>query len=174
LNIRELSRSTGSRLILRRWIATWIDFAVLFLLLVVAESLLGRDLYQATIWFWVILLFVCHPILEGLAGRTLGRIATGTVVVDGSGGRPGLWRAILRSLLRWIEVNPFLIGGVPAGIVVLMSKHRQRLGDMVAGTYVVRTADLLATSGEGGQEAARRLALSKTSTPDLSSDSHTS
>jgi len=45
---------------------------------------------------------------------------------------------------RLVEVNPLLLGGLPAGIAVAMSRRRQRLGDMLAGTYVVRRKDLAA------------------------------
>ena len=48
----------------------------------------------------------------------------------------------MRTLLRLFEVNPLLLGGIPAAIAVLCSKNRQRLGDMLAGTYVIRTKDL--------------------------------
>jgi uncharacterized RDD family membrane protein YckC len=44
--------------------------------------------------------------------------------------------------LRLIEVNPFLVGGLPAGLVLLLTRRRQRLGDLLAGTYVVRLRDL--------------------------------
>jgi uncharacterized RDD family membrane protein YckC len=48
---------------------------------------------------------------------------------------------MVRTLFRLIEVNPILVGGIPAGIAVLMSAHKQRLGDMVASTYVLRDRD---------------------------------
>jgi uncharacterized RDD family membrane protein YckC len=43
---------------------------------------------------------------------------------------------------RLIEVNPLLMGGVPAGIAVAVSAKRQRIGDMIANTYVVRARTL--------------------------------
>jgi uncharacterized RDD family membrane protein YckC len=42
-------------------------------------------------------------------------------------------------LLRILEVNPLLIGALPASIAILSSKRRQRIGDMLAGTVVVST-----------------------------------
>lgn len=44
--------------------------------------------------------------------------------------------------MRLVEVNPFLLGGIPAGIAVALSTYNQRLGDMLAGTYVVVTKKL--------------------------------
>lgn len=82
------------------------------------------------------------PLTEGLWGRTLGKLFAGTMVVDKAGRVPGLGRALVRTLFRLIEVNPVLLGGVPAGICVLATKRKQRIGDLVAGTYVL-SADTL-------------------------------
>jgi uncharacterized RDD family membrane protein YckC len=156
VDIRELSRKTGENLILRRWAATWIDFIVLLASLAAAQFALGDERYQASLWFWVFMALAYHPVLEGLTGRTIGRRMTGTIVVNENGDTPGIPKAIVRSLLRWIEVNPFLLGGAPAGVIVLANKNRQRLGDMLAKTYVVRTSDLadLARTSSLGPEPA--------------------
>jgi uncharacterized RDD family membrane protein YckC len=61
----------------------------------------------------------------------------GIVVVDPSGGRCGWRRALVRTLLRVVEANPFLFGGLPAGVAILASSRNQRLGDLAAGTLVV-------------------------------------
>lgn len=126
----------------RRWIGAWIDFVVLALFLLVPDAVLGNDLYQRTLPVWLLLLVLYFPVSEGLTGRSLGKVVTGTRVVTAEGDLPGLRRAAIRTLTRLVEVNPFLLGGVPAGIAVLSSRHRQRLGDMAAGTFVVRAADL--------------------------------
>lgn len=47
----------------------------------------------------------------------------------------------MRTLLRLVEVSPFLAGGVPAGIVAAATKTHQRLGDLAAGTFVIRAKD---------------------------------
>ena len=39
--------------------------------------------------------------------------------------------------MRLLEVNPLLFGGLPAGIAILTSERKQRIGDMLAGTVVV-------------------------------------
>jgi uncharacterized RDD family membrane protein YckC len=48
-----------------------------------------------------------------------------------------------RTLARLVEVNP-LGGGLIAAIAVLATKDHQRLGDLWAGTYVVRVEALQA------------------------------
>ena len=63
-------------------------------------------------------------------------------VVDEQWEVPGLKRAFLRTLTRLIEVNPFMLGGIPAGIIAHYSKQGQRLGDMAGGTWVVASRDV--------------------------------
>jgi uncharacterized RDD family membrane protein YckC len=44
---------------------------------------------------------------------------------------------LVRTLLRLLEANPLLFGGLPAGVAILLSGRNQRLGDLAAGTMVV-------------------------------------
>ncbi|GIM92393.1 hypothetical protein Ato02nite_041860 [Paractinoplanes toevensis] len=87
------------------------------------------------LWF-VLFVFLYYVLLEGLTGRTVGKLITGIRVVDAeTGGRPGLLSGIVRTLLRIIDG---LVGYLVALIVVVNSKNRRRLGDMAAKTLVVR------------------------------------
>jgi uncharacterized RDD family membrane protein YckC len=95
------------------------------------------------------------PVFEHIYGRTLGKLVCRVRVVDTAGARPSWGQACVRTLLRLIEVNPALLGGLPAGIAVLTSKKRQRIGDMAANTFVLREEDYryltqLRTFSEGG------------------------
>lgn len=80
----------------------------------------------------IILYFIC---CEGLAGATLGKRLLGLRVVNESGERPGLGRALVRNLLRAIDALPaFSILGM---ILILRSPENTRFGDRVAGTKVI-------------------------------------
>lgn len=70
------------------------------------------------------------------SGQTLGKRAMGLRVIQESGVRIGFLHAVLRNLARPIDRLPFLyaVGGTAA----LFSQSQQRLGDMLAGTIVVR------------------------------------
>lgn len=127
-----------------RWVGTGIDWILLACFLLGPDWLLGNERYQQTLWIWLSLIALYYLLLEGIWGRTLGKLITGIIVVDAAGHPPGIWKAILRTLARLFEVNPFVIGGLAAGIVMLNSKTRRRVGDMWAGTYVVRVKDLRA------------------------------
>ena len=79
---------------------------------------------------------------EGLLGGTPGKLFFGLVVRQISGDRCTWAQIAIRTLLRFVEVNPLLFGALPAGIAVWSTKRRQRIGDWLAGTVVVQRTDL--------------------------------
>jgi uncharacterized RDD family membrane protein YckC len=79
---------------------------------------------------------VYYVVLEGLLGRTVGKMVTGVRVVnEATGYPPGIGKATVRTVLRLIDG---LFGYLIGFIIVLGSSRRRRLGDMAAGTLVVR------------------------------------
>jgi uncharacterized RDD family membrane protein YckC len=71
--------------------------------------------------------------------RTPGKLFTGLKVQMADGRHCSAKAAAIRMLARIIEANPLLFGGIPAGITILSTKRKQRLGDLLAGTLVVST-----------------------------------
>jgi uncharacterized RDD family membrane protein YckC len=142
--IQDLAERSGfGELLVRRFCGTCIDYILLFLFLVLAETVLGKEIYQTTVWVWIGMLPLYFLVTEALWGRSVGKLIMGTVVVDKAGRAPGIIKAAARTVLRIIEVNPLSIC-LPAIIAFAASKRRQRLGDMLGRTYVVRAADLKA------------------------------
>ncbi|MEU4240595.1 RDD family protein [Actinoplanes sp. NPDC026619] len=126
----------------RRIVATLID-SVLFGIFLSVVDVPGRptgfDLttLSAKGSLWLALLAVLYyTFLEGLTGRTLGKLLTGIRVVNAeTGARPGLLSGFVRTLLRIIDgIAAYLV----AMIIVVNSKDRRRLGDMAAKTLVIR------------------------------------
>lgn len=77
-----------------------------------------------------------YLVLEGYLGQTLGKMAVGIkVVAEATGQAPGITGAAIRTVLRIIDG---LLSYAVAFATVLLSPKRQRLGDMAAGTLVVR------------------------------------
>lgn len=73
--------------------------------------------------------------LEGIAGTSLGKVVTGIRITTVEGHRIGFRAAAVRNLMRFIDgLAIYLI----AALSVLLTRRRQRLGDLVAGTVVVR------------------------------------
>ena len=88
------------------------------------------------------LCFAYYVVLEATWGATLGKLATNIRVVRENDGGPIAWRAaVIRNLLRPIDGLVFYLLGF---IVICVSQKRQRIGDEVAGTIVVRRSAQLA------------------------------
>jgi uncharacterized RDD family membrane protein YckC len=70
------------------------------------------------------------------SGQTIGKKAMGLRTIQESGVRIGFYQAAMRSLARPVDRLPllYLVGGIAA----LFSSSQQRLGDMLAGTIVIR------------------------------------
>ncbi len=78
---------------------------------------------------------------EALFGATWGKLLAGLRVVDTGGRRPVLGAVLVRNIVRLVDAWPLLYSVGAIGIVAaLTSPRRQRLGDRVAGTLVVRAS----------------------------------
>lgn len=103
-----------------------------------------------------------HPVVELiLRGDSPGKRAAGLRCVDGHGEAPSAGAVLLRNVMRLVDGLPLLY--ITGFVSVNLSRQRQRLGDMVAGTYVVRApavasekllAELDRVSGAGLDPAA--------------------
>jgi hypothetical protein len=75
-------------------------------------------------------------------GRTLGKAALGLRVVTKEGAPVRFRHAAIRGLLGLVDF--VVLGGFIAVVFILFSRDNQRLGDMVAGTLVLRERSALA------------------------------
>jgi uncharacterized RDD family membrane protein YckC len=130
-----------SSIVVRRWAASMTDLLLLALALLLVVAL-PNELQPWALALWALGVGAYYLVLEWRCGATVGKILFKLRVIGAGGGSPTFQQATIRTLTRLIEVNPLLIGGIPAGIVVLCSKKRQRLGDMAAQTFVLKCADL--------------------------------
>lgn len=136
-----------------RYIARGIDLALqltLIALLFIVTLVIGGGAGGVTIGLisgWaaagfivsVFAVFYFYNVLfEVLAqGRTPGKRATHLRVVREQGTPVDFPASLVRNLLRLIDE---LIFGLPALVAILLTKHNQRLGDLAAGTLVIREA----------------------------------
>lgn len=135
----------------RRLFAWLIDFAILVGYYFIMRSLAimyisymnaGED--NMPFWYnlnslWLIFLtpllvyhFVCEITMNG---QSIGKRILGIKVIDETGSRPGLHQFLLRWLLRSID---FWFIGIPGLLSVLLTQKSQRIGDLAAGTIVIR------------------------------------
>jgi uncharacterized RDD family membrane protein YckC len=131
-----------------RMLALLVDIAVVTTIGRVAEQILaplgflGADFSEA---IKMLAYFVISLVYMGLAewlwrGQTVGKRLLRLRVVDAGGLRLEPSQVMVRNLMRFIDALPalYLVGG----IACLVNRHRQRLGDLAAGTVVTRAPKL--------------------------------
>jgi len=125
-----------------RFLGLVIDWAiqgtVLFVLLVILGAAKFGWLGTTIVLLLVFLVIWGYPIaLETLwRGRTVGKAALGLRVVTKEGGQIGFRHAAVRTALGIVDF--VLTSGAVAVICVLVTPLNQRLGDLAAGTIVLR------------------------------------
>ena len=142
MTAEEISQTYTWHIIINRWGAALIDFIILFLIWWVPYQYIDARYYEILNAISLAIICLYFPVWEGFWGLTLGKLITRIKVVDNDFTPPGFTRALIRTVFRLLEVNPLLFGGVPAGVLVLSSNTRQRLGDRLAHTYVLRVRDI--------------------------------
>lgn len=131
-------------LIIDTVVANLISSILLLLVMLVAAMLatvigsqgleLGLALYFVTSF---LVQYGYMLVLEAVwSGQTVGKRVMGLRVVQDTGVRVTMQHSLLRNLVRLVDNLPifYLVGGV----VALFSENHQRLGDILAGTIVVR------------------------------------
>ena len=106
----------------------------------------------ATLWAY----FVIGEVARN--GRTWGKSRMGLRVVRDDGSRVGALDSVIRNLLRVVDMLP---GNYAVGMVcILLNSKNKRVGDMAAGTVVVRDSRELELHFDGGEES-RQVTLAK-------------
>jgi hypothetical protein len=92
-----------------------------------------------TIGLWLLLCVLYDVLCEVFFnGQTVGKRAVKIKVVSINGNRPKVGQYLLRWVFRLLDFG--ITGGCGAIVTVVLSKNRQRIGDIVAGTAVVKIA----------------------------------
>ena len=131
--------------------ALLLDYLFMFLygitLFIVLSSLI-ENIFGKTFFFFALgilsLPVLCyHVLFESLMnGQTPGKTILKIRVTNMDGSTPGFLAYFLRWILLPIDMFPY--GGIGA-LCILFTKNHQRLGDLAAGTVVVKT---IATSSK--------------------------
>ena len=131
-----------------RMLAFVVDIGVVVTIGKLAEQILaplgflGRDFSEAIkILAYFVISLAYMSLAEWLwRGQTVGKRLLRLRVVDAGGLKLEPSQVIVRNLMRFIDGLPALY--LVAGISCLVSRHRQRLGDLAAGTVVIRAPRL--------------------------------
>ncbi|MFF2345310.1 RDD family protein [Pseudarthrobacter sp. NPDC058119] len=116
---------------------------VLLVLIMLGLAAAGGDLDGAAVRALglaaVVFCLVVVPVgMETLTrGRSLGKLATGLRVVREDGGSIRFRHAVIRGLTGFLEIY-LTFGGLALAVALFNDKSR-RLGDLLAGTYAVRS-----------------------------------
>lgn len=123
-----------------------IDIVILFAWFIVIIFVMGavRPNSSGTdLFFWVFMSVAMLPVMFYdlvselfLNGQSIGKRAIGIKVVMLDGSQPTLGAYLMRWLFRLIDIT--LFSGVVAFITVIVNNKGQRLGDIAAGTTVVK------------------------------------
>lgn len=121
-----------------------IDFTLMALSWILLYYLLFSDSLNFLNDLFRIVVYLLIPYLYPLvyetmaSGQTIGKKIMHIRVVTLDGGGPGMTSFILRWLL--LPFDLFLSAGI-GPLCIFFTRHQQRLGDLVAGTWVVRTQE---------------------------------
>lgn len=127
-----------------RAVAWLIDVLVMLALVLASTQIIGALLpvaggFAAALVFLAIFLvqWWYSALLEWWwGGQTIGKRVVGLRTLSETGVRVGFVQAVVRNLVRIVDLLPalYLTGGASA----LLDRHGRRLGDLAAGTVVVR------------------------------------
>lgn len=93
-------------------------------------------LEDGEVLLWLALVALYFFVCEAIWGQSPGKRVLGLVVVGRDGQRAGVGRVAVRNLLRPIDSFPFYLIGL---LTMLLTEHKQRVGDLAAGTFVTRS-----------------------------------
>lgn len=142
--------------IMDRILAHIVDLVIVALVMLIVGLLLFMSAVLTLGLFWLVrarpLLLIWHPFnllgwlvmigyftfFEGTTGQTPGKRILNIMVVK-EGGKPcDLTSAFVRNIGRILDFLPgFYIVGI---LLILFTEKKQRIGDMVAGTVVVKAS----------------------------------
>jgi uncharacterized RDD family membrane protein YckC len=127
-----------------RFVSALVDLMLQIVLLVgvtgigAAVGAFGNGFGSAVVLIAGFLVFAAYDVLFEVfaAGRTPGKRLNGLRVVRTDGSPVTFFTSAVRNVLRLVDILP---GGYLVGIVtILVTRQNQRLGDVAAGTLVVR------------------------------------
>ncbi len=93
----------------------------------------------------LMVLFGYSVVCETIWARTPGKMAVGLRIVNTAGRPPGFLASSIRSIIGFLELLIVPVGFVPL-VSVLVTRYGQRVGDIAAGTLVIRSRDAMARS----------------------------
>lgn len=120
-----------------RFLAVLIDIVILGII----EAILGAVTHGSGLGSFLafVISLGYYIVMEGQRGATVGKMALGLRVVNVDGTPITMNQSVIRNLLRIVDAIPAMIPYLLGAILVWNSPLKQRCGDRVAKTIVIRT-----------------------------------
>ena len=138
VTIEYVTAGVGERIL-----AAMVDYIIIFsyAFAIIAAYLFVKDYIKeiAVIYFILLALpAVCYDLICEIAmdGQSFGKKLIGIKVVKLDGTQPSVGSYLIRWILRIIDIS--FMGGAVAVLTILLNGKGQRLGDIAAGTTVIR------------------------------------
>lgn len=121
----------------KRFVNNFVDTLIcvalksMFVFAIVNVFDLDVSIVTTPVWGFMLLLLahmIYYVVMEGAFSRTVGKMCTGTIVVNEQGDRPSFGQIFTRSISRYIPFEPFSCLG----------RESRGWHDSIAGTYVVK------------------------------------
>jgi uncharacterized RDD family membrane protein YckC len=129
----------------KRFLAVLIDGIILFIATIIIQVILVGSTHGAGAGYTLsrfisfLIWLGYYTVMEGQREATVGKMALGLRVVRMDGTPITMNESVIRNLLRIIDFLPLAIPYLLAAVLVWTSPLKQRLGDRVAKTMVIRT-----------------------------------
>ncbi|MEM7298807.1 MAG: RDD family protein [Bacteroidota bacterium] len=123
-----------------RIVAFIVDMLIMLVLILAVSGILSNFSLEE----WMVMLIYIPLMFYSLAfeyfgnGQTLGKRAMNIKVVKLDGSTPTIGSYLLRWLFRIVDIWLYPIVFAPAVISIIATKNGQRIGDIVAGTTVIK------------------------------------
>src|ERR1035438_2680344 len=123
------------------WVAAILVLALMSWVLVPGITAFSKLSAQWAVAIYVLVLFLLNwgyfTLFEAFwGGRTPGKRVARIRVIQQSGRPIGLFESMARNFIRYVDQIPFFYA--VGGIAMFSTRQHQRLGDLAAGTLVVR------------------------------------
>jgi len=126
-----------------RIMAAMADYVVLFsyaFAVIIAYLYISDYIKDVVIIYFIILALpaVCYDLICEISmdGQSFGKKLIGIKVVKLDGTQPSVGSYLIRWILRIVDIG--ILGGTVAVLTILLNGKGQRLGDIAAGTTVIR------------------------------------
>jgi uncharacterized RDD family membrane protein YckC len=120
-----------------RHLAAILDYVISAILGVLVAKQFPDDWLVVQAICLVTVHLVYFLVCEIIFSATPGKLLMGLKILAYNGNRCSPKQALIRILFRLIEVNPLLLGALPAAARIIATRDKQRFGDKVADTIVV-------------------------------------